>query len=63
MHVRGLPALHDGFPHDLEMSVGLIVAGARVVPGRLAVLPLGKDWLSGAGHGGARVGLSNRRFW
>lgn len=55
MHVRGLPTLHDGFPHDLEMSVGLIVAGARVVPGRLAVLPLGEDGLSGAGHGGVCV--------
>lgn len=52
MHVRGLPALHDGLPHDLEMSVGLIVAGARVVPGRLAVLSLGEDGLSGAGHDG-----------
>lgn len=50
MHVRGLPALHDGLPHDLEVSVGLIVAGARVVPGRLAVLSLGEDGLSGAGH-------------
>lgn len=50
MHVRGLPALHDGLPHDLEVSVGLIVAGARVVPGRLAVLSLGEDGLSNAGH-------------
>lgn len=50
MHVRGLPALHDGLAHDLEVGVGLIVAGARVVPGRLAVLPLGEDRQCGAGH-------------
>lgn len=50
MHVRGLPALHDGLSHDLQVRVGLIVTGASVVPGRLAVLSLGEDGLSGGGH-------------
>lgn len=50
MHVRGLPSLHDGLSHDLQVRVGLIVTGACVVPGRLAVLSLGEDGLSGGGH-------------
>lgn len=50
MHVRGLPALHHGLAHDLQVSVGLIVSGARVVPGGLAVLSLGENGLCSGGH-------------
>lgn len=50
VHVRGLPALHHGFAHDLQVCVGLIVAGASVVPGGLAVLSLWEYGLSGGGH-------------
>ena len=50
VHVRGLPALHDGLAHDLEVRVGLVVSGARVVPVGLTVLPLGEDGLGGGGH-------------
>lgn len=50
MHVRGLPSLHDGLAHDLQVSVGLIIAGARVVPVGLAVLSFGENGLSSGGH-------------
>lgn len=58
MHVRGLPALHHGLAHDLQVSVRLVVAGAGVVPVGLAVLPLGEDRLGG---GGGHVVLEVRR--
>lgn len=65
MHVRGLPALHHGFAHDLQVCVGVIVAGASVVPGGLAVLSLGENGLSGGAHfvfgdGGGSGGAGER---
>lgn len=49
MHVWSLPTLHNGLAENLEMSIGLIVAGSRVVPSCLAVLSFVKYWLCG-GH-------------
>ncbi len=59
MHVRGLPALHHGFTHDLQVCVGFIVAGVSVMPGGFAVLSLRKNRLSSGGH----VVLIRRRLW
>lgn len=59
VHVRGLPALHHGFSHDLQVCVGLIVSGASVVPRGLAVLSLGENGLCSGGH----VVLLWRRQW
>lgn len=50
MHVGGLPALHHRLAHDLQVCVALIVAGGSVVPGGLAVLPLGEYGLGGRAH-------------
>ena len=50
MHVRGFPALHHRLAHDLQVCVGLIVTGASVVPGGLAVLSLCEYGLSSGGH-------------
>lgn len=50
MHVRGLPALHHRFAHDLQVSVGLIVSGVSIMPGGLAVLSLRENGLSSGGH-------------
>lgn len=49
VHVRSLPALHDRFPQNLQVCVGLIIIGARVVPALLAVLSFGENRLCG-GH-------------
>lgn len=51
MHVWSFPALHDGFPHDLQVCVGRIIVCVRVVPHLFAVFALGEDRLLGA-HGG-----------
>lgn len=63
VHVWGLPALHNRFPHYLQMRVGLIVAGGGVMPGRLAVLSLWEYRLSSGGHGVLTGGRWRRWFW
>lgn len=50
VHVRGLPALHNRFPHDLEVGVGFIVTGFSIMPTGLAVLSFWEDWLSSGLH-------------
>lgn len=59
VHVRGLPALHHGLAHDLQVRVGFIVAGSGVMPGALAVLSL---WEYGLGGGGHVVLVQRRRL-
>lgn len=60
VHVRGLPALHHGLAHDLQVCIRLIVAGASVVPGGLAVLSTAEYGLSCGGH---FVVIWRRRWW
>lgn len=62
MHVRRLPALHDGLAQDLQMGVRLVVPGARIVPAGLAVLSLVEYGQLGGRHGRVLFGCFNLRL-